>query len=201
LQELFPFYFQISKTWFQRRRYSASALARTLFSVRGFVSGKGATSPPPLPSEPYVKVALHTAQADHYHPCFPRPVVEGSLCRLGVRLQAHGWVASNLSFRPLQPIRQLSGSPPGPRQPPFGVRHEALSTGLGIPRDFRRVAFASWAVLFPLRVWAVLPKIVPWTAVRSVARGDVPTACPPSRRNRRVFFYPFRPSTGQLDEK
>jgi hypothetical protein len=74
-------------------------------------------------------------------------------------LQAHSWVASNLSLWPSQPIRQLSGSPPGPRQPPFGVGHEALSTGLAIPRAFRQVAFASWAVLFPLRVWAVLPKI------------------------------------------
>ena len=49
---------------------------------------------------------------------------------------------------------------PAPRQPPFGVGPEALSTGLGIPLAFRRVAFAFWAILFPLRVWAVLPKIV-----------------------------------------
>ena len=87
-------------------------------------------------------------------------VAHGSLCRLGVRLPAHCWAASNLSLRPSQPIRQLSGSPPGPRQPPFGAGHKALSTGLWLPLAFRRVAFASWAFLCPLRAWAVLPKIV-----------------------------------------
>jgi hypothetical protein len=82
-------------------------------------------------------------------------------------LQAHCWAASNLSLRPSQPTRQLSGSPPGPRQPPFGVGHEALSTGLCLPLAFRRVAFASWAFLFPLRIWAFLPKIVRLTGPRA----------------------------------
>ena len=121
----------------------------------------------PLPSEPYVKVALHTAQADHSLRASRGPVAHGSLYRLGVRLQTHCWAASNLSLRPAQPIRQLSGSPPGPRQPPFGVGPEALSTGLGIPLAFRRVAFAFWAILFPLRVWAVLPKIVRLTGLEA----------------------------------
>ena len=72
-----------------------------------------------------------------------------------------------MSLRPAQPIRQLSGGPPGPRQPPFGAGHVALSTGLWLPLAFRLVAFASWAILFPLRVWAVLPKIVRLTGPRA----------------------------------
>jgi hypothetical protein len=68
-------------------------------------------------------------------------------------------LASNLSLGWL-PSPRTSGDSPGPRQPPFGAGHEALSTGLWVPLAFRRVAFASWAFLFPLRDWAVLPKIV-----------------------------------------
>src|SRR5947209_17780658 len=81
-------------------------------------------------------------------------VAAGSVCR------PHGGAASNLSLWPAPPTRPLSGSPPGPRQPPFGAGHQALSTGLWLPLAFRRVAFASWAFLCPLRAWAVLPKIV-----------------------------------------
>ena len=100
-------------------------------------------------------------------------------------MQAHCWVASNLSLRPAQPTRQLSGSLPGPRQPPFGVGHEALSTGLCLPLAFRRVAFASWAVLFPLRAWAVLPKIVRLTGWGQTASG-LPRSAPVEMRRGRV---------------
>jgi hypothetical protein len=109
-------------------------------------------------------------------------VASGSLCRLGVRLQAHRWVASNLSLRPAQPTRQLSGSLPGPRQPPFGAGHEALSTGLWIPLAFRRVAFASWAFLFPLRAWAVLPKIVRLTGPGGQTATGLPRSAPAEAR-------------------
>ena len=47
----------------------------------------------PLPSEPYVKVALHTAHADHDHPCFPRP------CRAWVVVSPRGPFAGPLRGR------------------------------------------------------------------------------------------------------
>jgi hypothetical protein len=47
----------------------------------------------PLPSEPYLKVALHTAQADHYPPCFPRP------CRAWIAVSPRGPFAGPLLGR------------------------------------------------------------------------------------------------------
>jgi hypothetical protein len=86
-------------------------------------------------------------------------------CNSGCTPQAHCGVASNLSLRSTQPTRQLSGSPPGPRQRPFGPGQLALSAGLWFPLAFRRAAFASWVILYPLRDWAVLPKIVRLTGI------------------------------------
>jgi hypothetical protein len=97
-------------------------------------------------------------------------------------LPAHRWVASNLSLRPAQPTRQLSGGLPGPRQPPSGAGHQALSTGLGLPLAFRRVAFASWAVLCPLRAWAVLPKIVRLTGLVGQTASGLPRSAPVETR-------------------
>src|SRR5262249_55399424 len=106
------------------------------------------------------------------------PVAHGLLYRLGVRLQAQAWVASNLPLRPSLASRQLSGSPPGPRQPPFSAGYAALSTGLWLPLAFRRVAFASWAFLFPLRAWAVLPKIVRLTGPAGQTASGLPRSAP-----------------------
>src|SRR2546425_12337005 len=51
------------------------------------------------------------------------------------------------------PSQRPLGRSPSARQPPCGVRHEALSGGLWIPPAFRLPAFASCAFLRPL--WAL----------------------------------------------
>src|SRR5262249_12877414 len=71
-----------------------------------------------------------------------------------VRLLCRGH-ASNVPFDE-QPLLRSSDGSPGPRQPPFGVNQQALSTGLWIPLAFRPVAFASGTVLCPLQGWASL---------------------------------------------
>src|SRR6266446_10747336 len=54
------------------------------------------------------------------------------------------------------PSQRPLGRSPSARQPPCGVRHEALSGGLWIPRAFRLPAFASCAILCPLWTWPAL---------------------------------------------
>src|SRR5260370_11271912 len=86
-----------------------------------------------LPSEPCLKVALHTAQADHYPPCYPDSCCFGCRLPLGVRLQCRsthltcpvafsanhsvvvGWSTrlTSAAFRlgPAGPIRRVMSSP------------------------------------------------------------------------------------------
>jgi hypothetical protein len=54
------------------------------------------------------------------------------------------------------PSHRALGRLSSARQPPCGVRHEALSGGLWIPRAFRLPAFASCAILCPLWTWPAL---------------------------------------------
>jgi len=147
----------------------------------------------PLPSEPYVTLARHTAQASHSLHCrcswavsqpeffwrersflgaplccpiatwsqmthrpitraplAARPVGGGSQFRLwGIPHAAHFSCASS-SFH-----CSLGDSPP-PRQPPCGVAI-LLSSPFWIPGALRRLACASWPLLHPLRIAAILP--------------------------------------------
>ena len=83
-------------------------------------------------------------------------------------------------------MRRSPGDSPGPRQPPFGAGQKALSTGLWLPRAFRRVAFASWAVLLPLKDWASL-------TVGLLAASDfkgVATFCTSETRGGGCLLYP-----------
>jgi hypothetical protein len=149
------------------------------------VSGKGVASPP-LPPLRTVRESCPS-----YGSSRPLPsVLPGALSRMGRRV-ASGSVCRpsagphlTCPFGPSRPTRQLSGRPPGPRQPPFGAGREALSTGLWAPLAFRRVAFASWAFLFSLRVWAVLPKIVRLTGWGQTASGLPRSAPAETRRGR-----------------
>src|SRR5713101_752066 len=61
-----------------------------------------------------------------------------------------------LSLLVAVPSHRALGRLSGSRQPLCGVRHEALSGGLWIPRAFRLPAFASCAILCPLWTWPAL---------------------------------------------
>ena len=114
----------------------------------------------PLPSEPYVKVALHTAQADPYPPCFPRP------CRAGVVVSPRGPFAG-----PWRGRIQLAPSafPTHPAVVGESARPTSAAFRRGPRGPIHRVMPSPclWAggVRFlghpvPAAAWAVLPKIV-----------------------------------------